>query len=116
MDLYDLGTAQQRSKSCLGGIRGELDHHRVDNREEVQEGTTTLRHNLRLHRHRCFGLEDDDTAQALAPHPGFSQHEAQPKQAETEEPMSGLALPPVGARRDLLRTLALGRIVPPLSI
>src|SRR5262252_1602715 len=116
MDLHDLGTAQQRSESCLGGIRGELDHHCVDNREDVQEGTATLRHNLRLHRHRCSALENDDTAQALAPRPGFSQYEAQSKQAKKEEPMSGLALPPVGVGRDILCTLARGMIVGTSSI
>src|SRR5215471_4086994 len=116
MDLHDLGTAQQRSESCLGGIRGELDHHCVDNREDVQEGTATLRHNLRLHRHRYSGLENDDPAQALTPRPGFSQHEAHPKQAETEEPTSGLALPPLRAGRDILCTLARGMIVGTSSI
>src|SRR5713226_496150 len=97
MDLHDLGTAKQSGESCLGAIRGERDHHCVDNREEVQESTATLRHNRRLHRHRYSCLENDDTAQALAPRPGFSQHEAQPEQAEKEEPMEGLALPPAGA-------------------
>ena len=85
MDLYNLGTAQQSGESRLRGIGGERDHRRVDDREEVQERTVTLRHNLCLHCHRCSGLKNDDTAQALTPRPGFSQHEAQRKQAEKEE-------------------------------
>ena len=66
MDLHNLGTAKQSSEGCLGGIRGELERHGVDDREDVQESTATLRHNLRLHCHWCAGLEHDDTAQAVA--------------------------------------------------
>ena len=99
MDLHDLGTAKQSSESYRGGIRGERDHHRVDNREETQERTATLRHDLPSALLPMFLSGKLTIRRKLSPHALVSpstQHNSE--QAKKEEPMEGLGVAPIGGR------------------